>query len=112
MGFRPVIRLACAGSVVGAAATARSKSTPSLASRSRVGVRAAEAPYAPTWSARVVSSVTSNTFGGPAGASVAPPPHNHQAPADTTASAATTTATHTGRDPSDGGAVGTAGLSA
>src|SRR5438552_1510265 len=48
---------------MGATETARSNSTPSDARRSKVGVRAAALPYAPRWSARVVSRVTRRIFG-------------------------------------------------
>ena len=48
-----------AGSVIGAGLNARSNRTPSAARRSRCCVRPRAYPYAPRWSARVVSRVTS-----------------------------------------------------
>ena len=56
---------AWAGSVSGATVRAAVKVIPSAARASRYGVVPAGAPYAPSASARVVSSVTSNAFGGP-----------------------------------------------
>ena len=50
---------AWAGSVIGAGLNARSNRTPSAARRSRCCVRPRAYPYAPRWSARVVSRVTS-----------------------------------------------------
>src|SRR5207245_11762634 len=63
-GDGPVRGRPGAGGVRGAALIARWKVPPSAASRSRCGVCARRSPYAPTWSARVVSSVTRSTFGG------------------------------------------------
>ena len=60
-GYWPVRMLACDGSVTTAWAWAKSNRTPSLARRSRAGVRA-RPPYAPRASARSVSMVTSRMF--------------------------------------------------
>src|SRR5262245_46865832 len=62
-GSRPVRIVACAASVSGALVKARSKRVPVAASLSKAGVAPSGAPYAPSRSARVVSRVTSNTFG-------------------------------------------------
>src|SRR5581483_101170 len=59
----PVNTLVWLARVRGTWEYARSKSTPSPARRSMVGVAADFAPYAPTWSARNVSIVISRTFG-------------------------------------------------
>src|SRR5207237_697436 len=56
-GYFAVKSETCAGSVSGAAAMAWSKTTPERARRSRFGVAPSAAPYAPSASARIVSSV-------------------------------------------------------
>ena len=58
---------ACDGSVIGAGAYARSNRAPRIASASIVGVRAREYPYAPTRSARSVSTVINTRFFGGSG---------------------------------------------
>ena len=63
-------RLACEGSVMGAVANARRKRTPRELIASMAGVRASAQPYAPTRSARSVSTVMITTVRiGPAFAS-------------------------------------------
>src|SRR5262249_11149227 len=58
-----VNKLACAGRVRGTGVVARVKDVPRAASASRTGVHARSEPKPPTWSARVVSRVTSTTLG-------------------------------------------------
>src|SRR6187551_1264879 len=66
-GYRPVNRLAWAGSVRGATDIAREKTTPSRASRSIAGVSMLAKPYGGSRSARVVSRVTMSRLRGRGG---------------------------------------------
>src|SRR5262245_29015092 len=77
--------LACDVSVTTACAWAKSKRTPSAASRSSAGVRA-RPPYVPKASARIVSMVISRTFCRATGFSVTGDDREHAATAhaDTT----------------------------
>src|SRR5439155_6164755 len=66
--YLPASSDTCEGKLHGAGAIAFSKSTPSCARRSRLGLVWRAYPYAETWSARSVSTTTLRTLGAPAAA--------------------------------------------